>query len=127
MNEKDLESVKKIVSDLFGNGLLKAGMALSFAKAEEQAKVTYLSALVEQNWIIIRQLDRISKCLSDQDYLNEMSSKSTNNTRTTQSDLSDSIKDISKSTWKCPTCGHTNSNSQLTCNSCKLTRPSSTL
>ena len=46
-----------------GNNLLKAGMALSFAKAEEQAKVTYLSALVEQNWIMIRQLSNISSKL----------------------------------------------------------------
>ena len=36
-------------------------MALSFAKAEEQAKVTYLSALTEQNWMIIRQLSRLNK------------------------------------------------------------------
>ena len=71
LDEKDIESVKKIISDLSGNGLFKAGMALSFAKAEEQAKVTYLSALVEQNWIIMRQLDRISKSLhSDQSHSN---------------------------------------------------------
>lgn len=36
-------------------------MALSFAKAEEQAKVTYLSTAVEQNWMIIRQLSRLNK------------------------------------------------------------------
>ncbi|ABF33863.1 hypothetical protein ACPWVV_000218 [Streptococcus pyogenes] len=34
-------------------------MALSFAKAEEQVKVTYLSALVEQNWILISQNQEI--------------------------------------------------------------------
>jgi len=38
-------------------------MALSFAKAEEQAKVTYLSALVEQNWLLFRKLEDISKKL----------------------------------------------------------------
>lgn len=59
----DAESVRKILSDLAGNGLIKTGMALSFANAAEQAKVTYLSALVEQNWIIIRQLDRLNKTL----------------------------------------------------------------
>ena len=63
MTDKDLESIRNIINDLMGNGLFKAGMALSFAKAEEQAKVTYLSALVEQNWIIIRQLDQINKKL----------------------------------------------------------------
>lgn len=59
----DIESIRKIIADLSGNGLFKAGMALTFAKGEEQAKVTYLSALVEQNWIIIRQLDRIQRML----------------------------------------------------------------
>ena len=63
VDQKDIQSIKKIINDLSGNGLLKAGMALSFASEEEQAKVTYLSALVEQNWIIIRQLDRISRKL----------------------------------------------------------------
>lgn len=53
--------VKQIAADLAGNGLMKAGLALSFAKAEEQAKLGYLSAQVEQNWIIIKQQDEILK------------------------------------------------------------------
>lgn len=57
----DLQIVKKIATDLAGNGMLKTGMALSFAKAEDQATVTYLSALVEQNWLIINQLSRLNK------------------------------------------------------------------
>lgn len=63
ISAQDLVIIKKIATDLMGNNLLKAGMALSFAKAEEQAKVTYLSALVEQNWIMIRQLSNISSKL----------------------------------------------------------------
>lgn len=63
ISNQDLVIIKKIATDLMGNNLLKAGMALSFAKAEEQAKVTYLSALVEQNWIMIRQLSNISSKL----------------------------------------------------------------
>ncbi len=63
ISEKDLVVLKRIANDLAGNGMFKAGMALSFAKAEEQAKVSYLSALVEQNWMIIRKLDEISKKL----------------------------------------------------------------
>lgn len=59
MSEKDLELVKKVASDLAGNGLMKFGMALS-ASAEDVTKVTYLSALVEQNWIIINQLRRLN-------------------------------------------------------------------
>lgn len=61
MDEKDLVVLRKIASDLMGNGFFKVGMAFSFAKAEEQAKVTYLSALAEQNWMIIRQLARLNK------------------------------------------------------------------
>ncbi|WP_130807658.1 hypothetical protein [Senegalia massiliensis] len=65
LDEKDLVVLQKIAGDLAGNGAFKAGMALSFAKAEEQAKVTYLSALVEQNWMIIRQLSRLNKSIED--------------------------------------------------------------
>ena len=61
LDTKDLETVKNIANDLAGNGLLKAGMALSFTNGADQAKVTYLSALVEQNWLIINQLNRLNK------------------------------------------------------------------
>ncbi|HHV38184.1 MAG TPA: hypothetical protein GXX70_01670 [Tepidimicrobium sp.] len=61
LDERDLIVLKRIASDLAGNKFIKAGMALSFAKVEEQAKITYLSALVEQNWMIIRQLGRLNK------------------------------------------------------------------
>ena len=63
INRKDAESIQKILSDLAGNGLLKVGTLLS-GKTEDKAKITYLSALVEQNWIIIRQLDRLNNILS---------------------------------------------------------------
>lgn len=63
LSQKDYESCKKIINDLLGLGLIKAGMALSFAKGEEQCKVGYLSAMVEQNWIIIRQLDEMNQRL----------------------------------------------------------------
>lgn len=66
MDEKDLVVLKKIALDLAGNGFFKIGMAFSFAKAEEQAKVSYLSALVEQNWMIIRQLSRLNKNIEKQ-------------------------------------------------------------
>lgn len=65
LDEKDLIVLQRIAGDLAGNNLLKAGMALSFAKAEEQAKVTYLSTLVEQNWMIIRQLSRLNKNIEE--------------------------------------------------------------
>ncbi len=61
LDNKDMVVLKRIANDLVGNNFFKAGMAFSFAKAEEQAKVSYLSALVEQNWMIVRQLSRLNK------------------------------------------------------------------
>lgn len=63
VREEDLVVLRRIANDLTGNELFKAGMALSFAKAEEQAKVTYLSALVEQNWLMIKLLSEINSKL----------------------------------------------------------------
>lgn len=65
LDSKDLIVLKRIAGDLAGNQFFKAGMALSLAKAEEQAKVTYLSTLVEQNWMIIRQLSRLNKNIEE--------------------------------------------------------------
>ncbi len=61
-DEKDLRTVKAIALDLVGNNLITLGTTLT-GKAEDVAKLTYLDALVEQNWIVIRQLDRIAKLL----------------------------------------------------------------
>ncbi len=65
LDPKDLENVKQIASDLAGNGFLKAGIALSFSNAADEAEVTYLSALVEQNWIIMNQLNRLNKSIEE--------------------------------------------------------------
>lgn len=54
------DQVFNISTDMAGNGLIKFGTALS-GKAEDKAKIGYLSALVEQNWIIIKQQDEILK------------------------------------------------------------------
>lgn len=59
IRQKNADNIKRINRGLVSHGLAKASMALSLAKAEEQAKVSYLNALVEQNWIIIRQNEAI--------------------------------------------------------------------
>ena len=59
---RDLESVKNISLTLVGNPFLELGTSLS-AKSEDLVKMNYLSAITEQNWIIIRQLDRLNKNL----------------------------------------------------------------
>lgn len=60
---KDKESVKKIVSELVGTGLMETGMKLAMANAGDQLKVSYLRATMEQNFIIIRQLEKLNKLL----------------------------------------------------------------
>lgn len=63
ISDKDIESIRRILNELAGTQLMKTGSLLSGMKTEEQIKVNYLSALFEQNWIMIRQLDRIAKLL----------------------------------------------------------------
>lgn len=58
------ESLNRISTEMMGTGLMNAGMKLSLtAKTEDQLQVQYQRVLVEQNFIIIRQLDRIAKLL----------------------------------------------------------------
>lgn len=60
---RDLASAKKIVSELVGTGLMETGMKLSMAKAEDQLQVSYQRAMMEQNFIIIRQLAKLNNLL----------------------------------------------------------------
>lgn len=62
---RDLESVKKIASELIGSGLQEAGLKISMAKPEFLLPITYQRAIMEQNFIMIRQLDRIAKLLEE--------------------------------------------------------------
>lgn len=62
LDEKDARSAKLIATGLMGNGLIEWGTIFS-GKSEDSAKLSYLSALVEQNWMIINQLDRLNKKL----------------------------------------------------------------
>ncbi len=61
-DERDLAAVKKIAEEMAGNGLIEFGTILN-GKGEDVAKISYLRALLEQNWIIIRQLDRLNRSL----------------------------------------------------------------
>lgn len=62
LDAKDLESVRTISCSLMGNSLIELGNTLT-GSGVDSAKLSYLRALVEQNWIIIRQLDRLNKRL----------------------------------------------------------------
>lgn len=62
INPKDLEAIKNINYELMGTGLMEFGTLLS-GKSEDNVKIAYLNTLIQQNWVIIRQLDEISKKL----------------------------------------------------------------
>jgi len=61
LDEKDLIVLKRIAGDLAGKGLFEMASFLGNQEAREKIKITHLSALVEQNWMIIRQLSRLNK------------------------------------------------------------------
>lgn len=54
------DAVLRINTELAGTGFLEFG-ALLTAKGEDNAKLSYLNTLIQQNWIIIRQLDELNK------------------------------------------------------------------
>ena len=64
LDKKYANAVKDIQSELLGTGMMEFGTLLS-GKAEDNVKIAYLNTLIKQNWIIIRQLDEISKSLSN--------------------------------------------------------------
>lgn len=57
---RDVESVRAIANSLMGNKLIELGTVLT-GNGEDAAKLSYLSAIVEQNWVIIRLLDKLAK------------------------------------------------------------------
>lgn len=62
---QDIESVKKIVSELAGTGLMEAGITLGGGNEKDilKTQLYYQRSILEQNFILIRQLDRISSLL----------------------------------------------------------------
>ena len=62
---QDIESVKTIVSELLGTGIGELGIALGGGSEKDIARIQmyYQRAILEQNFIIIRQLDRLLKKL----------------------------------------------------------------
>lgn len=56
---RDLDAVRNIAGALMGNKLIELGTAMQGGGADS-AKMSYLRAIVEQNWIIIRQLDKLN-------------------------------------------------------------------
>lgn len=64
ISRENVDSVKKIINELVGTGMMETGLKLSMSgKVEDVLPVYYQRAILEQNWIIIRQLDRITQLL----------------------------------------------------------------
>ena len=57
---RDIEAVKNIAIDLAGNKAIEFG-ALLQGNSADAVKMSYLNAIMQQNFIIIRLLDRIAK------------------------------------------------------------------
>ena len=64
-DDRDFKSCKNIAADLAGNKLMEVGSLLK-GNPSDAAKMSYLHAIVEQNFIIIRQLDRIASKLDEE-------------------------------------------------------------
>ena len=65
-NPADVESVREIVLNMAGFGLMEAGMVLGAASEKDvlRMQLQLQKSIFEQNFIIIRQLDRICKALN---------------------------------------------------------------
>lgn len=63
---KDIDSIRKIAQSMVGVGMMAAGADIGLGsneKAMMQVQMHYQRVIMEQNFIMIRQLDRISKLL----------------------------------------------------------------
>ena len=56
-NPQDIASVRKIANELTGSGIMEAGLKLT--KPEAAIPIALQRSIVEQNFIIIRQLDEL--------------------------------------------------------------------
>lgn len=56
---RDIQAVKNISYELMGNSLIELGTALK-GNGADTAKMSYLNAIMQQNFIIIRMLDKIA-------------------------------------------------------------------
>ena len=56
---RDIASVKKIASELMGTALSEAGLKFSMKGPDITIPISYQRAIMEQNFIIIRQLDEL--------------------------------------------------------------------
>lgn len=63
LSEKDYNMVK-LATGYQSLAEMNYAIAIS-AKSEEQVKINYLATIANQNWLIIKQLDRLNKSLEN--------------------------------------------------------------
>lgn len=56
LSSEERKQVKSILYNLCGTGLIAFG-----CNAEDDAKISLLQSIVEQNWLIIKKLDQLCK------------------------------------------------------------------
>ncbi|KRM97550.1 hypothetical protein FC19_GL001593 [Liquorilactobacillus aquaticus DSM 21051] len=61
------EQVEAILGELDKKNLLRNDKRLLIKDRNDDSKISYLRAIVEQNWILIAQNDKMIKLLSQQD------------------------------------------------------------
>lgn len=62
---QDIQSVQNIVTELAGSNLMEMGNLFApDEKTANQIQIQYQRTILEQNFIIIRQLDRLIKALN---------------------------------------------------------------
>lgn len=59
------DSIKSIQKGLSAFSIQKNAANMKITNFEEKARIGYMDTLVQQNWIMIRQLDEISKKLDN--------------------------------------------------------------
>lgn len=64
LSDKDLETVKEIMIDLAGFGGTLGQLARIGYTGADSAIVGFLGAITRQNWIIIRQLNKLNRELN---------------------------------------------------------------
>lgn len=63
IDQASLQNLKNISAALAGTGLMSAGAALTFGndqKTYNQIQCAYLESLFEQNWMILRELQKLN-------------------------------------------------------------------
>lgn len=75
ISKEYINAIQNINAELSGTGLIEFGSFLSYSDKDTQRLHSYyLNALIQQNWIIIRQLNEISAKLSSNENKSNLSS-----------------------------------------------------